>query len=296
MVELNQSLLAELGGWPALKEARVLVERGKVLEVTARRRGDSRAGAGRGESARAADHAGRPRGERRSALYLRRIAPLRAAFARTRSRRGWRCWVGIGDRRMMGAPSTAVEKPSGAARLPRFLLDDAPAESPRLELTVLLPLQLKDALAKDPVRVILEARRDDDAQPQPFDAILPPVSSGFAVSEEDERLLAALERLTGTIAGINAIPRAKMGAFLHVLDSHPRVWIGKKQRIDVRATAERPQITLRTRNDGSLEIGSRRTPGGDSAGETVLRIGSLMAHSSSNPVPFPPDFLLPGRS
>ncbi len=34
MLELNQGLLAELGGWPALKEARGLVERGKVLEVS----------------------------------------------------------------------------------------------------------------------------------------------------------------------------------------------------------------------------------------------------------------------
>jgi len=30
MLELNTNLLAEIGGWPALKEARALVERGKV--------------------------------------------------------------------------------------------------------------------------------------------------------------------------------------------------------------------------------------------------------------------------
>jgi uncharacterized Zn finger protein len=33
MLELNQNLLAEMGGWPALKEARVLVERGRVSDV-----------------------------------------------------------------------------------------------------------------------------------------------------------------------------------------------------------------------------------------------------------------------
>src|SRR5476651_518827 len=32
-LELNMNLLAEIGGWPALKEARALVERGKVLEA-----------------------------------------------------------------------------------------------------------------------------------------------------------------------------------------------------------------------------------------------------------------------
>src|SRR5471032_2676433 len=33
MLELNQNLLVEIGGWPALKEARVLVERGRVRDA-----------------------------------------------------------------------------------------------------------------------------------------------------------------------------------------------------------------------------------------------------------------------
>src|SRR5271168_939735 len=37
MLELSTNLLVEIGGWPALKEARTLVERGKVSE--ARREG-----------------------------------------------------------------------------------------------------------------------------------------------------------------------------------------------------------------------------------------------------------------
>src|ERR1700733_12125248 len=38
MLELNLNLLAEIGGWPALKEARALVERGRVTD--ARREGN----------------------------------------------------------------------------------------------------------------------------------------------------------------------------------------------------------------------------------------------------------------
>ncbi len=38
MLELNQNLLVEIGGWPAMKEARALVERGRVRD--ARREGD----------------------------------------------------------------------------------------------------------------------------------------------------------------------------------------------------------------------------------------------------------------
>jgi uncharacterized Zn finger protein len=37
-VELTTNLLAEIGGWPALKEARVMVDRGRVHD--ARREGD----------------------------------------------------------------------------------------------------------------------------------------------------------------------------------------------------------------------------------------------------------------
>src|ERR1700678_4080185 len=33
MVELSTDLLVDLGGWPAMKEARGLVERGRVIEV-----------------------------------------------------------------------------------------------------------------------------------------------------------------------------------------------------------------------------------------------------------------------
>ena len=41
-----------------------------------------------------------------------------------------------------------------------------------MEITVLLPVQLQESLAKDPVRIILEAQPENDPQTQPFDAAL----------------------------------------------------------------------------------------------------------------------------
>ncbi len=152
---------------------------------------------------------------------------------------------------------------SSARRLPRYLLEDAPAGTPLLEITVLLPLQLNEALAKDPIRIILEARRDGEASSQPFDVAIRELNMGFAVSEDDDRVLAALERITGTAAGINAIPRAKIGAFLRALGNHPRIWLGKKQRIEVLSATERPRIIFSSRPDGTLELnleGSCRAP------------------------------------
>ena len=68
------------------------------------------------------------------------------------------------------------------------MIEEAPAGAAQLEITVLLPLQLKEGLAKDPVRIILEARRDNEAQAQPFDAAMRGLGGGFAVGEDDERV------------------------------------------------------------------------------------------------------------
>jgi hypothetical protein len=259
MVELNQSLLAELGGWPALKEARALVERGKVLEVT-------REGAVIRARVQGAEKVHEPR-----ITLADRVANVEVRCTCAESRRSGRVCAhalaaGLamlqpadGSRRTLAGGPPATQPAPALRKLPRFALDEAPPGTPRLEFTVLLPLQLADALAKDPVRVILEARRDGEAQAQaqPLDAVLPSVRGGFAVSDEDEQMLAALERATGGVAGVNAIPRAKIGAILHALAAHPRVWLGKKQCIEVHAAAERPQLLLSTRADNSLEVATR---------------------------------------
>jgi superfamily II DNA or RNA helicase len=299
MVELNQGLLAELGGWPALKEARALVERGKVLEVT-------RDGAVIRARVQGAEKIHEPQ-----IILADRVANVEVRCTCPDSRRSGRVCahaLAAGLAALSGSPrppgagfgeqsrSNVTAKPTSPAPrgrgLPRFGLEDAPPGTPRLEFTVLLPLQLADALAKDPVRVILEARRDSDMQPQPLDALLPSMRNGFAVSEEDERLLAAMERTTGTIAGVTAVPLAKIGAVLRALDAHSRVWLGKKQRIEVRASSERPQLLLRTRDDGSLEIGSRRPPG-DGLGKRPIFAnwafdGVKLSESITLPAGFPP--------
>jgi len=296
MVELNQSLLADLGGWPALKEARALVERGKVLEVT-------RDGAIIRARVQGAERVYEPR-----ITLADRAANVELRCTCVESRRSGRVcahalaagWAAMqpahaGRRTPAGVPSSP-SSPPGGQRLPRFARDEAAPGTPFIEMTVLLPLQLADALAKDSVRIILEARRESDASSQPLDAVLPMLRGGFAVSEEDDRMLAALERTTGTVAGINAIPQARISAFLRALDAHPRVWLGKKQRIEVRATAEKPQLLLRTREDGSLEAGRRVSPrpanSRDAKGLASLPQwswdGAQLMESATLPAGFPP--------
>jgi hypothetical protein len=269
ILELTTNLLAEIGGWPALKEARVMVERGRVKD--ARREGDI---------IRARIQGAEKVNEAQIAL-ADRVANIEVRCTCAESRRTGRvCAHALAAGLALLQPSVGSHRPSVAAaadpaavksspapspgvrRLLRFLVEDAPANTPLLELTVLLPLNLQESLAKDPVRIILEA------QSQPLDTVLRNVSGGFSVSENDDRVLTALEQMTGTAAGINALPRAKIGSFFHALADHPRVWLGKKQRIEITASAERPRIVFSTNPDGALELslGSRRPPGDDADG------------------------------
>jgi len=265
MLELNSNLLADIGGWPALKEARGLVERKKVSNV--RREGAViRArvhGAEKIYDAQItlADRVSDVEVRCTCAESRRRVCPhiLAAGLAASQIVSSGRT---PDDAPPMGTSAATPVPPPGVRRLPRYPLEDAPAGIPAVEITVLLPLQLKESLGKDPVRIILEARRGTDEQAQPWDAMSGILKNGFAVAEEDDRLLTALENATGTVGGINSVPRAKVGIVLHALRNHPRVWLGKKQRIEVEATDEQPQITFSNRNDGALElsVGSRRTP------------------------------------
>jgi superfamily II DNA or RNA helicase len=272
MLELTTNLLVEIGGWPALKEARGLVDRGRVRDV-------QRDGAVIRAQVQGAEKVYQPQ-----ITLADRVANIEVRCTCAESRRSGRVCAhalaaglallqpasskvatnAVGSRRPPGdGPPNPAPSPGGR-RLPRWLLEEAPEGTARVEITVLLPLQLKESLAKDPVRIILEARRGEDTQTQPFDAAMRGLNAGFAVREEDDRVLSALESLTGTASGINAVPRGKIGAFLRALTDHPCVWIGKKERIEVHASAERPRIVFSSRPDGALELsvdGSRRPPG-----------------------------------
>ena len=259
MLELDSNLLAEIGGWQALKEARGLVERKKVSHL----RRDGPIIRAKVHGAEKIYDAQITLADRISAVEVRctcaesrrRVCPhiLAAGLAAAQLKHG-----------PQSSEAATVVPDSGPPqkiqRLPRWPIGDAPSGIPSIEITVLLPLQLKESLRKDPVLIILEAGRSTDEQPHPWNAIFSYFKSGFAASEEDDRLLTALENATGSVTGINSVPRAKIGTILHALKNHPRVWLGKKQRIEVQGTDERPRIVLSRREDGGLDMALRKNP------------------------------------
>jgi len=265
MLELNTNLLAEIGGWPALKEARALVERGKVSGasrdgniIRAKVQGTEKV---YDPQITLADRIANVEVRCTCAESRRRVCPhiLAAGLALLQPQKvSPQPVAAVYDRRhnsqaasVDGQRSPLQEKPAGPKR---YLLEDAPPNIPAIEITVLLPLQLKEALAKDPIRLILEARCNNENSSQPWDTMLATLASDFAVSEEDDRLLTALEQITGTVSGINAIPRSKIGIFFHNLGNHPRLWLGKKQRVEIYPSTDRAKIIFCTKADGILEL------------------------------------------
>ena len=242
MLELNTNLLAELGGWQALKEARGLVERGRVTEAR-------REGAVIRARVQGAEKIHEPR-----ITLAERVANVEVHCTCIEAKRHGRVCahaLAAGLALLLPASASRPEVKAAVKSLPaaspreqgprRWLMEEAPAGTPVLEITVLLPLQLPDALGRDPVRVILEARRGGEGPLQPFDVVRRDMASGFAVTEEDERILSALEKMMGVSTGINLISLGRIGIFFRALSGHPRIWLGKKQRIEVKAARSDPR-------------------------------------------------------
>ena len=252
LLELSPDLLVELGGWAAMKEARSLVECGKVTEARHE-----------GANIHARVQSGEKIYEPRITL-AERVSAVEVQCTCVESRKSGRvCAHVLAAGWALLHPATAkivaASRPtpvvlSAPKSSKRWLIGESPLGTPALECTALLPLQLKDALAQNSLRVILEARRDKQPETIPWESATREFKGGFAISEDDETLLRALESCAGLVAGINSVPREKVRAFLRAISGHPRLWLGKKQRIEVRAATEQPRIDIQRRADGALEL------------------------------------------
>ena len=311
MVELSTDLLVDLGGWPVLKEARGLVAAGRISGV--RREGPRVSG--RVQGPEKSYDAQITLGERVSNVEVRCTCP--------ESRRSGRVCahalaVGLAALNSVASepaaplankldaspnPRGPVAARTAAPSLHRWRREEAPPGAPDIAFTILLPLHLREALARDPVRVILEATHEGETKP--WEALAPKLSQGCAVSEEDDRALAALESAAGGLHGVSVVPRAKIGALLHALGGHPRVWSGRKERLQIKAGAEQSRLAVTLRDDGALELrvdamhvarGTTVVPGWELEGAVLTEVPALPAGfppSGSRVIPRAaiPDFL-----
>ncbi|MEI6085185.1 MAG: DEAD/DEAH box helicase, partial [Verrucomicrobiota bacterium] len=133
-------------------------------------------------------------------------------------------------------------------------LEEAGDENQSLELMVLLPLDLPRAWKTGELRIIIEGRVAGGAF-TPFDVIPKQTAAPYAVSEADEVLLTEVERIhAGHMPGVWMLSRDDADAFFDALTDHPRVWLGKKTRIEVRGAEVRPSLKLTLEKTGELRL------------------------------------------
>jgi superfamily II DNA or RNA helicase len=292
VVELNTNLLVELGGWPAMKEARGLLERGKV--TAARRERDIITAQVRAEekiyepritlaerisqvevrctcvesrrSGRVCAHAlaaglallasSKPgKLPLKNSVILSLPSAAKPPVAKRHPERSGAESNGLSKDQLPLTPAATNECSPGAALSAdskRWLIDDAPPGTPTIQVDILLPLQLPEALKQNSLRVILEVRHGDTARP--WEPALRDLPNGFAIDESDARALDTLEKITGTLSGINSVPRPQIIRFLRSLAAHPRVSLGKKQRLEIISSPARPLVSLDFLPDGSIEL------------------------------------------
>ncbi len=182
------------------------------------------------------------------------------------------------------APAVTPVPRGNAPGMKHLPVEDAGVGNPLLEVMVLLPLDLPRAWKTGELRMILEGSVAGGAF-TPFDVI--PKDKTYAVSEADETLLEEVERIHGgRVPGVWMLAKDDAEKFFQALTEHPRVWLGKKSRIEVRADEAQPSLKLTLEKTGELRLvlGAGGTPDFGNYrfdGKTLTRTAKLPAMYSA---------------
>ena len=251
-MELSDALFAKLAGWEAMKQARALVAAGAVLDSEwqdPHLRGRVREGG-----------ATYPAGLLiRSALDADNLCPCR--YSRLR---GLICAHSIAvGLHYLNPPATADEASSNPT-IPQPPPKSTPRASAKalkrvgptdsrepLELFVILPPNLSDALARSQVMLFIEGQWRQGRKP--LNAL--PLQIPFATGAQDAALLDALESLAGgeTPAMIR-LNHQQLGELLPQLVGHPRVTLGKNQAIEILDHPLRPTVRAALEPNGEIVL------------------------------------------
>jgi superfamily II DNA or RNA helicase len=265
---ITKELLRELGDWRADKEGRQLAESGRVADLQFTPpilSGQVRTAGGATIAARLKLGAGQfgienqcsCRQARVDGIICAHVVALVYAYLNPTPPAPT---VGL-DRRASREEESA--RPAVVAPFPRTT--DPEPRSPTLELAVLLPVNFTQAWRSGAVQVILEASLNGGPL-RPFSTIPSQPATPYVVSEADEKLLGAVERLND--GQVPAIWRLKdFDTFFSALAGHPRVMLGKKSTIVVRDSAGRPRVFLDLQFNGELQLRGEAVPTG--SGETL---------------------------
>lgn len=279
LLPITRDFLVEIGGWPMLKQAQGLVDANRVLGVayqapllSARIVVEDRELVTRLKIGRRLSDV--------ENLCTCRQAKTDGSICAHVIAAGLK-WLRYRDQSTSSLPvaskvsgtSVPVAAPASVPKAAwRGLAGSTSGAGRLLEVQVLLPLSWPQALSGARLRVILEGRMEGDREFRPWDSLTRSEAHPVAVGEEDEVLLRFIEqRHGGKVPSIFEVEAADLPRFLKVLIHHPRLWIGKKSKLTVRALSQKPALQLQGNERGELSLALRVS--GKREGE-VIRVGT----------------------
>jgi superfamily II DNA or RNA helicase len=231
---LSDALLAKLAGWDAIKQARALLAAGRVLSSDwqpPKLQGSVQ----EGESTY------------RAGLIIRGATDAdNLCTCRASRQRGLICAHSIAVGLHFLKPPTPQKSPvplppasPPPSRKARALLRDASAEP--LELCLILPPNLSDAVARGKIMLCAEGQRQ--GRRAPLNAL--PMDVPFALDARDAALLDSLEKLNhGDTPDMLMLRPGQFAEILPQLAGHPRVTLGRAQPFEFILETARPQFKL----------------------------------------------------
>ena len=242
MIPLSEKLLADAGGWQAMKEARGILAAGRVSDA----RYEPPELTGRVHGAET---------EFRSGLRIASKTDIENTCTCMESRRWGRiCAHSLAVGLAVLAPPT-VETPKPAAPPDKPAMPAAPAmfsegEGEPLLLHVILPPNFIAAWEKDAVMLVVEAQLG--TKRAPFGTLN--AAATYRVDAADfalgPKLLAAMG---GKPASMLTLRRADFAEALRAMVRHPRVTFGKATAVTIRGDAPQPALAV-SRKDGALSL------------------------------------------
>jgi superfamily II DNA or RNA helicase len=150
------------------------------------------------------------------------------------------------------APTTKAPQPPAKPQKPAKAIRRS-AAGEKLEIHVVLPPNFKEALARGKVMLVLEG--DWEKGRVPLDRA--PLDVEFALSSEDVALLDAAEKVAGgDTPGMLMISADQFAEMLPKMAGHPRITIGKTQKVEVsnELFPMRMQATLQSNGEIRLHV------------------------------------------
>lgn len=267
-IEITTALLAEMAGWEAMKQARGMIAAERVLDSAYEPpilKGTVQVGTTTLKSGLAlrsrvdVDNLCPCRDSRQRGIICAHSVAVGLHFLQQQQP------VPVGGKPVPGVSGAAAVArakpavPAGPDREARTLRRAGPgAEGEPLELQIILPPNLADS-PRGKVTVYLEGKWRRGRMP----ANALPLDESFALSQQDDAVLAQLEEIAGgDTPAMVQLTASQLSRLLSSLAGHPRVWLGRDKQVTVRSEPVTLELSASLESNGDVVVTLHRAPAG----------------------------------